>query len=209
MSLAQIATPGLTFEDVGHLYRLGGKEIPSVSQIIRDNRLGPDLSHVAIADLEHARALGTAVHAALHYLDEGTLDEGSVDPAVAPYVAAWLHFKAARRVAIVEMERRYADSAHWFAGTLDRIVAADGGQRVLIDIKSGGVEGANYQTAAYHFLAGESPSTRRWAVQLHPERLVPYSVHPYTSPRDWRIFRSALELTHERAANGRRWQEVA
>ena len=211
MSLAQIATAGLEFSEADHVYRLHGQEIPSVTSVIRDNRLGADFSRVSAEALQRARELGTAVHAALHYFDEGTLDETTVDPAVAPYLAAWQAFCADRNVVIVEMERRFADPTYQFAGTLDRIVVADvdAGQRrrVLVDVKTGGVDGAHYQTAAYAYLANEPVSTRRWAVQLHPERVVPYSIHPYASPRDWRIFRAALELTHERAAIGRHWSE--
>ena len=212
--IAQIATPGLEFSEADHVYRLYGRPIPSVTSVIRDNRLGPDFSRVPADSLQRARDLGTAVHAALHYADEGTLDETTVDPAVAPYLAAWRAFRAARGVVIVEMERRYADVTYRFGGTLDRIVVADvmdigPRRRVVCDVKTGGVEGANYQTAAYHYLAGEGPGTLRWAVQLHPERPVPYTVYPYSSPRDWRIFRAALELTHERAALGRHWSEAA
>ncbi len=203
-----IGTPGLTFSEATHQYFLGGQELPSVTSIIRDNRLGGDFSAVAPATLEHARQRGTAVHAALHYDDEGMLDETTVDAEVAPYLEAWRRFRAERHVAIVEMERRYADATYRFAGTLDRIAVVEG-RRVVIDIKSGDVEGADLQTAAYAHLAGEPLSILRWAVQLHPERAVPYTVHPYRNLADWRIFRAALELTHERARRGRRWSEAA
>lgn len=203
-----LGTPGLTFDEASHRYFLGGQEVPSVTGVIRDNRLGGDFSAVAPAVLEHARQLGTAVHAALHYDDEGMLDEATVDPVVAPYVEAWRRFRAERHVAIVEMERRYADATYRFAGTLDRIAVIDG-RRVVCDIKTGGVEGADYQTAAYAHLAGEPLSILRWAVQLHPERAIPYTVHPYRNLADWRIFRAALELTHERARRGRPWYQEA
>ena len=208
MSLAQIATSGLTFDEASHVYRLDGRAIPSVTTVIRDNRLGDDFHAVAPDVLEHARQRGTAVHAALHYWDEGTLDEATVDPVVAPYVAAWRRFVDERRVQIVAMERRHADQVYRFAGTLDRMAVVDG-RRTLIDIKSGSVGGAQFQTAAYAHLAGELPSVQRWAVQLHPERAIPYTVHPYTDRSDWRIFRSALELTHERARLGRSWEIAA
>lgn len=206
--IAQIATPGLVFYEDGHRYNLDGRALPSVTDVIRDNRLGGDFSRVAPDVLERARQLGSAVHVALHYHDEGTLDEATVDPAVAPYLAAWRRFLAERQVAVVEMERRFADATYRFAGTLDRIVVVDG-RRVLIDVKSGAVDGADLQTAAYAHLACEPATTRRWAVQLHPERLVPYTVHPYQNPGDWRIFLAALQLTHERARRGRSWHQEA
>lgn len=203
-----VGTPGLTFDAAAHRYYFGGRELPSVTTIIRDNRLGGDFSRAALDDLERARQLGTAVHMALHYDDEGTLDEGTLDPAVAPYLEAWRQFRRDHHVAIVEMERCYADPVYCFAGTLDRIAVVDG-RRGVVDVKTGGVDGADVQTAAYAHLAGEPLSTLRWAVQLHPERPVPYTVHPYRNLADWRIFRAALELTHERARRGRHWSEAA
>ena len=80
---------------------------------------------------------------------------------------------------------------------------------MILDIKTGDATGTNYQTAAYAHLAGLSVSTTRWSVHLHPDRAVPYSVTPYRQTSDWRIFRAALELTHERAALGHAWREAA
>lgn len=207
MSLAQIATAGLVFDEQSHSYTLDGRVLPSVTTVIKDNGLGDDFAAVDAATLEHARQRGTAVHAALHYLDEGTLDETTVDPIVAPYVVAWQRFKAERGVLITEMEQRFADAVYGFAGTVDRIAIIDG-LITVIDVKTGSVTGANFQTAAYAHLAGLTRPARM-AVQLHPERRIPYSVHPYGDLRDWRIFRAALELTHERARLGRGWRKAA
>lgn len=210
MSLAQIATSGLTFEESTHTYRLDGVALPSVTTVIKDNRLGDDFGPVAADVLEHARQRGTAVHAALHYSDEGTLDDSTVDSIVGGYLDAWRRFLVERGVQVLQMEQRYACQVYRFAGTLDRIVTADHGRRrVLVDLKTGSVGGADLQTAAYAYLAGVDAATERWAVQLHPERFIPYSVHPYTGRNDWRIFRAALELTHERARRGRGWTEAA
>lgn len=201
-----IATPGLTFDESTHVYRIDDVEVPSVTAVIRDNGLGGDFSRVDSGVLNRTRTLGRAVHAALHYMDEATLDEATIDDRVAPYLYAWQCFKDDHRVSIVEMERRIADAHLCFAGTLDRLVLADPHRLpALVDIKTGGVDGAAYQTAAYAYLAACSPATARWAVQLHPDRVVPYSIHPFRDVRDWRIFRSALELTHERARLGRHW----
>lgn len=207
MSLAQIATLGLTFDEATHTYALDGRVLPSVTTVLKDNGLSDDFAAVDAATLERARQRGTAVHAALHYLDEGTLDEATVDPVVAPYVEAWQRFVADRGVLITAMEQRFADAVYGFAGTVDRIAVVDG-LVTLLDIKTGSVTGANYQTAAYVHLAGLTRPAR-WAVQLHPERRIPYTVHPYGDPRDWRIFRAALELTHERARLGRGWRKAA
>ncbi len=220
MSLAAIATPGLTFHDATHRYMLDGEFVPSVTQVIKDNRLSADFSHVNRDVLERNRAIGVAVHAAAHYFDEGDLDESSVDPDVRPYLEAWKAFVYERKVEMLALEQRVADPVYRLAGTIDRIARVPGiSGELVIDIKKGDPKdaGANYQTAAYALLAANlgiiaKPFLiERWSVQLHPERAVPYTVSPYRSSADRRIFLAALQLTHERERLGRSsWmQEVA
>lgn len=216
--IASIATEGLAFVEDTHTYSLAGIILPSVTQVIRDNRLSSDFAFVSAADMEMARQLGQAVHIATHYNDEGTLDDASVDPVVLPYLKAWRQFVADRRIQFVALEQRVADPVYQFCGTVDRIaVLADNptAGEIVIDLKTGNpaATGAHYQTAAYAHLVRELPCVTRiaarWSVQLHPERAVPYTVTPYVKNTDWRIFRSALELTHERAALGQSWREAA
>lgn len=216
--IAAIATSGLTFDEPMHEYRLNGILLPSVTQIIRDNRLSSDFAFVSAADMARARELGQAVHMATHYNDEGTLDDATVDPAVRPYLNAWRQFVADRGVEFVALEQRVADPVYQFCGTVDRIarlVTARGAGELVIDLKTGNpaAAGAHYQTAGYAHLVRDLPNVTRivgrWSVQLHPERAVPYSVTPYTKTSDWRIFRAALELTHERSAQGQSWREAA
>lgn len=217
MSLARIATPGLTFDEATHTYRLDGQALPSVTQVLAANGLGGDFSHVSPAVLEHARQRGTAVHAAAHYLDEGDLDEATVDPEIRPYLEAWQAFKVARRVELLALEQRVACPLYRFAGTIDRVARVPGIRgEVLIDLKTNTPHGAAYQLAGYKLLAQHlrpvvttSVFLERWAVELHPERAVPYTIHEYRNSRDRDIFLAALTLTHERARLGRSWQEAA
>lgn len=208
--IARIATTGLVFDAATHTYTLDGHAIPSVTQVLSDNRLRADYRHVRPDVLERARQIGHAAHAAAHYSDEGTLVESTVAPEVLPFLAAWRAFVEVRQVEMLELEQLFADPTYRFAGTIDRIARLDGADRpVILDIKTGEASGTNYQTAAYGHLAGLPLSTPRYSVQLHPERAVPYTVTPYRATSDWRIFRAALELTHERAAHGRDWREAA
>lgn len=216
--IAAIATDGLAFDKASHTYTLHGVVLPSVTQVIRDNRLSSDFAFVRAADMEIARQLGQAVHVATHYHDEGTLDERTVDPVVMPYLLAWRRFVADRRVRFVALEQRVADPIYRFCGTVDRIAVLEDNPtlgEIVVDLKTGNpaAAGANYQTAAYAHLVQSLPCVTRvgarWSVQLHPERAVPYSVTPYAKLTDWRIFRAALELTHERASLGVSWREAA
>jgi len=215
--IAALHTSGLAFDEATHTYRVDGREIPSVTQVLADNRLRPDFSRVPPDVLDRARQRGTAVHLATHYHDEGSLDPTTVDAVVVPYLDAWLQFLHERRVRILELEKRYAHSTLGYAGMIDRIALVDVGgreRRCVLDIKTGDPSGAEYQTAAYAELyrdAGHVSSLppERWSVQLHPDRPIPYTVTPYRELRDWRIFRAALDLTHARAAQGQSWREAA
>lgn len=216
--IAAIATEGLTFDEATHTYAYGGVILPSVTQVLRDNRLSSDFAFVSAANMEMARQLGNAVHIATHYNDEGTLDDATVDPVVRPYLEAWRQFVSERRLEFVALEQRVADGLYGFCGTVDRIARLKDTPtlgEIVIDLKTGDPKAAaaNYQTAAYeHLVRGLPGVTRigaRWSVQLHPERLVPYTVTPYRQISDWRRFRAALEMTHARAEMGVSWREAA
>jgi hypothetical protein len=221
-----IATaPGLFFGELNHEYRFNGEVIPSVTQNLEFNRyrswrqdpktgLWQHITEYVRPDhLEYARQRGTAVHLATHYDDEGTLDDATVSTAIWPYVLAWRAFKLARKVEILEMEKRRVHSRLKYAGTLDRIALVDLGRRrgkVVLDLKTGDQTGVELQLAGYLDLyrdeTGNSEVLGRWSVVLHPERRIPYTVHEFTNPRDFRIFRAALDVTWSHAAMGHTWR---
>jgi hypothetical protein len=212
-----LKTPGLHFDETIHRYTLDGQQLPSVTQVLRLNGLSDDFSHVNKPTLDRARDLGIAIHAATHYWDEGTLDQATVAPEVAPYLAAWIQFCAERRIQIDEMEQRLAHPLYRYAGTLDRIATGEtarGRKRIVLDIKKGDPKaaGANYQTSAYQELYRQNHNEiipERWSVQLHPDRAIPYTVTEYRETRDWRVFRSALDITFARLDRGNHWASAA
>ena len=57
-------------------------DLPRVTEVLRAVGLGPDFSAVPAATLEHARQRGTALHAAIEWHHEGTLDPDSLHPEV-------------------------------------------------------------------------------------------------------------------------------
>lgn len=83
----------LTFDPVAHAYFLDGERVPSVTQILQRAGL-IDFSKIPAAILNAARDRGAAVHAAVHFYNEGDLDAAFADefPAYAPYVEAWVRF---------------------------------------------------------------------------------------------------------------------
>ena len=205
-----IGTPALTFIEATHTYLLDG-EIPSTTAVLDDNRLRMDWQLIPNGILHHARWRGRAVHIATHYHDEGTLDPASVHEEIAPYLEAWKAFLADRRVVLEELEVRYAHPVFRYGGQLDRIVRAPGRRLPIVcDLKTGDEQGVGFQLAAYAELyrhaKGLPISPERWSVRLIPDRRPPYIVSEYREASDWRTFRSALDLTFARQAQGKPWR---
>src|SRR5256885_13258516 len=108
----------LLFDAEKHEYWLDGEQVPSVTQILRDQGL-IDLSHIPSFILEAARRRGSAVHQLVHYLNENDLDWGSVDPAYRGYLDAWIAYREEKRLRIDLCEYRVASRRRRLAGTFD------------------------------------------------------------------------------------------
>jgi hypothetical protein len=217
----------LTFEPELHVYRLpDGRRVPSVTQIIEAVGVSVNfdtlstMSSQLASTIEFKRNLGVSVHADAHSFDDDDLDWSTVDPRVEPYVQAWATFRENAQLIPTTRERRVYHPRHDYAGTLDGIFEGTGGhwegKRILIDLKVGDPAdaGAHLQTAAYEaaYLAEHATERidARWAVQLCPERAVPYRVIPYypsaDRPEAWRDFQkflACLTVYHEQPGRAR------
>lgn len=195
-----MSSPELQFEEAGHVYRLDGRVLPSVTQVLR---FLDDFESVPPAVLEAARQFGTHVHTACHLDVLGTLDEDALDPALAPYVEAFRKFRAESGFEILSSEERVYHVGLNYAGTLDLRAAktkhtARGASRrlALIDIKSGVVpRSVGAQTAAYNAAwssrnGGEMHD--RYCLQLRGDAT--YKLHPLTDATDFSMFVSCLNL---------------
>lgn len=192
----------LTFDEGSHTYRLGGLVVPSVTQVLKI--LDDSFDRVPLDVLDAAREFGQHVHAACDLDNRGELDEDSLDPALAEYLAGWRKFLKDRRAKVVASELRVADRRLRYAGTLDAIVEIDG-FRVLVDIKSGAVPSTvGPQTAAYASAAREwcpelCPGTlHRVCVQLMPNDFKAITLR---GAGDWNAFLSALNVYQWRTRN--------
>lgn len=142
--------PVLEFEETTHTYKVKGKIYPSVTQILTPiNNLGG----IPPAVLENARERGVAVHKTCELFDVGMLDESTLDPILAPYLAAWKMFLYTRKFEVVLAEHQMYHSQKEYAGTIDRILQSLGkkGAHYLADIKAtfAFVETVGPQTAGY------------------------------------------------------------
>jgi hypothetical protein len=135
------------FDPAAHRYTLDGRELPSVTQILRGL---DDFSNVPARVLEKARDRGSRVHAACNLDVLGILDENTVDDEVAPYLAQFRKFLRESGFTPTLTECRVYDERLWYAGTLDLFGDLPGCIDVQIDIKSGAIpRSVGPQTAAY------------------------------------------------------------
>lgn len=180
---------GLTFDEATHTYRYNGVIVPGVTTILSPLT---DFSRVPPYILRAAADFGTAVHLACELDDLGDLDEGVLDPALVPYLAAWRKFSADHDVKWDLIEHQVHHKTMNYAGTLDRLGLVDGLSTVL-DIKSSAqlYPSVGPQLSAYQ-QASDRATVQRMAVQLKGDGT--YVAKTYTDPTDWPVFASLLTL---------------
>ena len=120
----------LTFDEEKHEYRLNGRILPSVTQILREIGFVDDTYFT-----EDSAARGIAVHKATELYDLGTLDEDSLDPRLVDYLEGWKRFRNETGFFPTSIEGR-GWSKFGYVGTFDRVGVTDNGSIVLLDIKS-------------------------------------------------------------------------
>lgn len=179
----------LTFDEATHIYRYDGIVVPGVTSILEPLT---DFSRVPPAVLKAAADFGKAVHRACELDDLGELDEGSLDPALVPYLAAWRKFSAEHNVLWEVIEQPLFHKTLRYAGTPDRQGLVKG-LSTTVDIKSTAqlYPAVGPQLAAYQQASGH-PTVQRMAVQLKGDGT--YVAKTYSDPTDWPVFCSLLTL---------------
>jgi hypothetical protein len=209
-----VATSPLTFEPETHEYRLNGVRVPSVTGVLKQAGY-VNLSGVPLHVIEAARARGTRVHAALHYLLENDLDISTVDAADRGYLESAEQYLAAHVQKVISVERRVWSERHCCAGTMDLIAVHDDGFVSIDDFKTGDPAdvAADLQTAAYHgfviemagqdyrlwldVMGGNNPKVvRRRSIRLYRDGR-PAQETLYTDYRDYARFINALTVVHD------------
>ena len=186
---------GFEFDPAAHRYTLDGRELPSVTTILRGL---DDFSNVPARVLERARDRGNRVHSACNLDVLGTLDEATVDDEVAPYLAQFRKFLRESRFAPTLSECRVYDDVLWYAGTLDLFGDLPGCIDVQIDIKSGAIpRSVGPQTAAYAnglYVRSGLMTRKRFALKLEGSK---YSLILLDSLADMDIFKHQLRKFKE------------
>ena len=117
-----------TFDEATHAYAIGGRPVPSVTQVI--GRVLPGFS----AGEWYLRR-GRAVHHGCRLADAGTLDWDSVAPEIIGRIHAWQRFKDESSFQPIIVERPLWSARYRFAGTMDRGLVR-GNDVALCDLKS-------------------------------------------------------------------------
>ena len=179
----------LVFDQPSHTYRLAGRLLPSVTQV-----LAPlvDFSRVPPDVLEAKRDLGSRVHETCHFHDE--------DDDVLPYLEGWKRFMRESGARILQCETRVCEPVLGYAGSLDRVLELNG-NRWLVDLKTSFClpHTVGAQTAAYLRALADPSVTHRGALRLRADGT--YRLDALTGAADWSVFMACLTIARFKAAH--------
>lgn len=196
----------LTFDERLHEYRIDGRTVPSVTQVLRP-LVEWSLGSLDTPSMEAARIRGQHVHAACQYDDEGDLDLESIG-SYAGYVEAWRNFRRREGAEVVLNEQRVANPGMGYAGTLDRMVWWRG-QLWLIDLKTGEwIPAYDVQLSAYLMAVLDmglgcgaytpTVSTRRATITLNNDGTYTFTEATRSLQEDYSVFVAALRIDNWR-----------
>lgn len=184
----------LQFDAATHTYRLAGKRLPSVTEVLG---ILVDFSDVPPATLENARRRGTEVHAMVDLFNREQLDESSVSDELAPYLDAWKLFLTESGAVVISSEIRVYHAKLGYAGTADLLLDWNG-RYVLPDVKATwavprtvGAQTAGYAEAYWQMYGGRGRRPERACIHLKDGK---YSVQKRTDPADLSMFISCLNV---------------
>jgi hypothetical protein len=197
----------VAFDEVAHVYTVDGVAIPSVTQVLNEERF-IDFSMVPNGILAAAQFRGSYVHRVLHLYLENDYDLDDCEPCYRGYVDSALRYLDALKKRPLEhggIEYRFWETSRMYAGTMDYL-GYDSDQILSIDdFKTGEPTdvAAALQTAAYEngvrrcLFPGYDGPIRRRAVKLFADG-TPARTEIYTDPRDLSMFFTALSCVHFR-----------
>ena len=133
--------PGNTFDPRTHTYRIDGRAVPSVTQIVRGCCGGHD------ADPWYMER-GTMVHEAVALMLRDDLDWDSLDSRIFGRVRAIQSFLTDHPCAVVSVERQLFDEERMYAGTADAVLK-DANGPFIADWKGTIEPTAELQVAGY------------------------------------------------------------
>jgi hypothetical protein len=124
----------IEFDEESHIYRVNGKEYPSVTQILKSVGLTQDYSMVNPEVLEWKRIFGTELHKAIELDIYDDLD--SYDPILKPYLDGWWQLRDVLKLEPIAAELPVYSGKFGYCGKLDLFSKYQGNKLGLFDYKS-------------------------------------------------------------------------
>lgn len=149
---------------------------------------------------DHARDVGTALHVAAHYLDEGDLLWESVGPEVVGRLRQYQRFRDEMNTEILSIEEAVENRTLQYRGTLDRRMIIND-REWIVDFKGPGVFAWQpIQLAAYAGCFPRMATLKRGTLHLSDDS---YRLREHTDRTDWEVWKAALTLASwKRSKNG-------
>lgn len=205
---APMQKPDFTFEPETHTYRLEGRVLVSVTQVLNEWReakvygkrfLVHTTSGAAIDGevMDNAATFGKAVHEGAKLILTGEIDWNTVDEALIPPLMEFMRWTEDYKVKPVHVEEPMYSERHGVAGTPDLIGTVNGFRHLdITDIKTGLVnEAVGPQVAGYEIIFREREKYRKPIVRhelILPRDGSPYRFNALTNNQDGPFFLSRL-----------------
>ena len=185
------------FDPVNHVYTEGDVTYRSVTQVLEEL----DISDTRFYKPEHAKR-GGDVHSLLRGVLTGLIKPTDLsEHPLYGYIQAAKDYLYLSNSTIIEVEKMVANRSYRIAGTIDVILKDKNGANILVDWKTGALEGWHaVQLAGYaHLLEPEVSIDKRVIVCLssigafrtHTE----YRSRPFDSPEWMNIWKSAAYVS--------------
>lgn len=197
---------GFTFDHETHIGRMNGEIWPSVTQLLKEERL-IDYTGVPQEVLERKRLLGVRVHAATSLLDDCDLDEehfNATFPECVPFLEAYRNFRVMQAFEPGPKIGRLVSKKWRLHGEPDEHgvrILTRAGEKYLIDYKctfkmfaSTGPQLAGYELLLLDVL--KIRVKKRFGLLLKPNGK--FDLEPFTDPNDRNDFQAALWLHWQR-----------
>lgn len=183
----------IDFDPRSHVYKVDGRCVPSVTQVIKRAGLMNDEWYN-----EEACQRGKYVAEATQLMDLGTLDEDTLDPLLRPYLDAWEAFLTDSRCEVIAIEHTVFNPTYHYAGTIDRWVSWNG-KETIIDIKTGQPEAWHGLQTAGYALCFTKLAMQRACVYLSDSG---FKVVVHDDPQDYAAFLAAVTIEHWKRNHG-------
>lgn len=152
----------VTFDAKTHVYRVGGREVPSVTTILKP--IQADMSTIPPKVLENARRRGVAVDKAIELLENGCLDMATVSDEAKGYLEGFERFKQDYGWMTFAGQRVILGPSAEYAGALDLIGESTTLGKAIADIKCTYVtpKTVHAQIAGYRLGIKHDPVLGEW-----------------------------------------------